>query len=128
MQRTDGYVATIVSGVPVIATAKRPARCLADWCAARKQHRPNVAFRGQSLRRLEDERFLTGRGPYIEDIDDPGQPWMHVVRSPHAHAAIGRIDAEAARAGPACTACSRRPISPTSGRCRARRRSPASSR
>jgi carbon-monoxide dehydrogenase large subunit len=54
-------------------------------------------LKGQSLRRLEDARFLTGRGQFIEDIDEPGQTWMHVVRSPHAHATIARIDAEAAR-------------------------------
>ena len=47
-----------------------------------------MSFRGQSLPRLEDARFLTGRGRYIEDIDVPGQAWMQVVRSPHAHATI----------------------------------------
>jgi carbon-monoxide dehydrogenase large subunit len=55
-------------------------------------------LKGQSLRRLEDARFLTGRGQFIEDIDVPGQAWMHAVRSPHAHAVIGGIDVEAARA------------------------------
>jgi aerobic carbon-monoxide dehydrogenase large subunit len=59
-----------------------------------------VSFRGQSLRRLEDARFLTGRGRFIEDIDYPGQTWMHVVRSPHAHARIQHIDTESARAVP----------------------------
>ena len=57
-----------------------------------------MSFRGQSLPRLEDARFLTGRGQYVEDIALAGQAWMHVVRSPHAHAAIQRIDTEAARA------------------------------
>ncbi len=56
-----------------------------------------MSFRGQSLPRLEDARFLTGRGQYIEDIEVAGQSWMQVVRSPHAHAAIARIDATAAR-------------------------------
>src|SRR6476619_5308568 len=56
-----------------------------------------MSFRGQSLRRLEDARFLTGHGRYIDDIDVPGQPWLQVVRSPHAHATIDRIDTEAAR-------------------------------
>ncbi|MBN8889871.1 MAG: xanthine dehydrogenase family protein molybdopterin-binding subunit [Rhodospirillales bacterium] len=55
------------------------------------------SFRGQSIRRLEDERFLTGHGRFIEDIDAPGQAWMHVVRSPHAHARITAVDT----AGPA---------------------------
>jgi aerobic carbon-monoxide dehydrogenase large subunit len=57
-------------------------------------------FRGQSLRRLEDARFLTGAGRFIEDIDYPGQTWMQVVRSPHAHADLVRIDTAAARAVP----------------------------
>ncbi len=57
-------------------------------------------FSGQSVRRVEDERFLTGHGRFIDDIDLPGQTWMQVVRSPHAHAVIQRIDAEAARAMP----------------------------
>ena len=59
-----------------------------------------MPLRGQSILRLEDERFLTGRGRFIEDIDAPGQAWMQVVRSPHAHALIGAIDAAAAVAMP----------------------------
>jgi len=59
-----------------------------------------VSFRGRSLRRLEDARFLTGCGRYIDDIDYPDQTWMQVVRSPHAHAGIQRIDVAAARAVP----------------------------
>ncbi|HUB50355.1 MAG TPA: xanthine dehydrogenase family protein molybdopterin-binding subunit [Acetobacteraceae bacterium] len=59
-----------------------------------------IPFRGQSLRRFEDTRFLTGRGRYIEDIDLPNQAWMHVVRSPHAHAAIETIDTAPALATP----------------------------
>jgi len=57
-------------------------------------------YRGQSLRRFEDARFLTGRGRYIEDIDLPDQAWMQVVRSPHAHALLADIDTVAARAMP----------------------------
>jgi len=59
-----------------------------------------MSYRGQSLRRLEDERFLTGCARFIEDIDVPGQAWMHVVRSPHAHAAIERVDTAVARVMP----------------------------
>jgi carbon-monoxide dehydrogenase large subunit len=59
-----------------------------------------VSFRGQSLRRIEDPRFLTGRGRFVEDIDIPGQAWMQVVRSPHAHALIERIETAAAQANP----------------------------
>ena len=59
-----------------------------------------MSFRGQSLLRLEDARFLSGRGQYVDDIAIPGEAWMQVVRSPHAHATIARIDTEAARGVP----------------------------
>jgi carbon-monoxide dehydrogenase large subunit len=55
---------------------------------------------GRSLRRLEDKRFLTGLGRYVDDIDRPGQLHAVVLRSPHGHAAIDGIDTVAARAMP----------------------------
>ncbi len=55
-----------------------------------------MTFIGQSTRRLEDARFLTGRGTFVDDVDDAGQAWAYVVRSPHAHAAIDRLDTAAA--------------------------------
>jgi len=55
---------------------------------------------GRSLRRLEDRRFLTGQGRYVDDIDMPGELHGIVLRSPHAHALIEGIDAAAARAMP----------------------------
>ena len=45
-------------------------------------------------------RLLTGRGRYIDDIDLPHQAYLHVLRSPHAHARIASIDTAAARAAP----------------------------
>ena len=55
---------------------------------------------GRSLRRLEDFRFLTGSGRYVEDFSPSGQLRAVVVRSPHAHALIDGIDTAAARAMP----------------------------
>ncbi len=55
---------------------------------------------GHSVRQLEDFRFLTGRGRYAADFTSPGEAYAHIVRSPHAHAAIQRIDTVAARAAP----------------------------
>ncbi len=55
---------------------------------------------GRSVRRIEDERFLTGRGRYVEDVDLPGALHACVVRSPHAHAEILRIETAAARRAP----------------------------
>ncbi len=53
---------------------------------------------GRSVQRLEDVRFLTGRGRYVADIASPGCLWGHVLRSPHAHALIKRIDVARASA------------------------------
>ena len=55
---------------------------------------------GGAERRLEDERFLTGRGRYLDDLALPRQAWGAVVRSPHAHAELGAIDTGAAVAMP----------------------------
>ena len=55
---------------------------------------------GQSVRRLEDARFLTGRGRYTDDVNVPGQTFAWIVRSIHAHAIIRGIDTVAARAAP----------------------------
>ncbi|HET8995413.1 MAG TPA: xanthine dehydrogenase family protein molybdopterin-binding subunit, partial [Acetobacteraceae bacterium] len=59
-----------------------------------------MPYRGQSLRRIEDARFLTGGARYVEDIVAAGDAWMQVVRSPHAHAELLRIDTTAAAAMP----------------------------
>jgi carbon-monoxide dehydrogenase large subunit len=55
---------------------------------------------GQSVRRVEDERLITGRGRYTDDINLPRQAWLVVVRSPMAHARIGAVRTEAAKAAP----------------------------
>jgi len=61
-------------------------------------------FFGEGIRRREDPRFLTGRGRYVGDLVFPGMLHMAVLRSPHAHARIVAIDAEAARAAPGVVA------------------------
>jgi aerobic carbon-monoxide dehydrogenase large subunit len=53
--------------------------------------------RGRSVRRLEDERFLTGRGRYVDDFTLPGEVHAYVLRSPRANAVIERIDIGGAR-------------------------------
>jgi aerobic carbon-monoxide dehydrogenase large subunit len=47
---------------------------------------------GQSLRRKEDPRLITGRGRYTDDISLPGTLWASFVRSPEAHAKVTSID------------------------------------
>jgi carbon-monoxide dehydrogenase large subunit len=59
---------------------------------------------GAPVKRKEDQRFITGKGQYTDDINRPGQTWAVFVRSPHAHAAIRKIDASAALKSPGCLA------------------------
>jgi carbon-monoxide dehydrogenase large subunit len=59
---------------------------------------------GASLRRKEDQRFLTGRGRYTDDISRPGQLHAYFLRSPHAHARIRGIDVSKAQAAPGVAA------------------------
>jgi len=55
-------------------------------------------FIGRSIRRIEDQRFLIGRGRYLADIESPDCLWGHVLRSLHAHALIKRTDVSRAAA------------------------------
>jgi len=59
---------------------------------------------GQPVKRLEDQRLLTGKGHFIDDKAGENALWLYVLRSPHAHAKIGAIDASAALAMPGVTA------------------------
>ncbi len=55
---------------------------------------------GASVTRKEDQRFITGNGNYLDDINKAGQAYGHFLRSPYAHAKIKNIDLTAARAAP----------------------------
>ena len=55
---------------------------------------------GKSVKRVEDQRFITGRGRFTDDIVLPNMTYVSIVRSPHAHARITGIDTEAARNHP----------------------------
>src|SRR4051812_40232795 len=54
----------------------------------------------RSQKRLEDERLLTGKGRYSDDLEFPRQCWLVLVRSPHAHAKLGGIDLTEAKKAP----------------------------
>src|ERR1700738_4294979 len=51
---------------------------------------------GQPVKRLEDQRLLTGKGQFIDDKPEEGALWLYVLRSPHAHAKIVSIDSKSA--------------------------------
>ena len=55
---------------------------------------------GQAVRRVEDARFLTGAGRYVDDIVLPGMCHGVNLLSPHAHAKIKTIDISKAKAAP----------------------------
>ncbi len=55
---------------------------------------------GAAVKRVEDKRFLTGRGNYTDDIDRPNQSYAYILRSLHAHAKINGIDTGAAQSAP----------------------------
>ena len=59
-----------------------------------------MAHVGTAYARLEDDRFLTGRGRFVDDIRLAGEAHAAFVRSPHAHARIGAISTERARSIP----------------------------
>ena len=55
---------------------------------------------GQSVKRVEDARFIRGKGNYLDDMELPNMLHMAILRSPHAHARIKSIDTAAAGAMP----------------------------
>ncbi len=59
---------------------------------------------GAAVKRREDPRFLRGEGRYVDDVRLPGLLHATFLRSPHAHARIVAIRAEAARARPGVAA------------------------
>ena len=59
---------------------------------------------GQSVRRREDYRFLTGAGQYTDDINPANHVHAYFLRSPHAHAKIRSIDTTRAKAAPGVVA------------------------
>jgi aerobic carbon-monoxide dehydrogenase large subunit len=55
---------------------------------------------GQPVPRFEDPRLIQGGGRYVADMVFPGMAHGYVLRSPHAHARIRKIDTAAAKAAP----------------------------
>ncbi|HEY8948506.1 MAG TPA: xanthine dehydrogenase family protein molybdopterin-binding subunit [Rhizomicrobium sp.] len=59
---------------------------------------------GQSVRRTEDSRFVTGQGRYTDDLHFDNETQVVFARSPHAHAKIRSIDTTAAKSAPGVVA------------------------
>src|SRR4030095_15970716 len=81
-------------------------KAVEQGAAAMKQRRASpmgatdAGFIGQSVRRKEDARFLTGAGQYTDDVSLPNQTHAYFLRSPHAHARIRSIDTSNAKKAP----------------------------
>src|SRR6476620_2930928 len=60
----------------------------------------NATGIGAAVRRKEDQRFVTGKGHYTDDVNRPGQCHAYFLRSPHAHARIKSVETKAAAAMP----------------------------
>ena len=61
-----------------------------------------ASYVGSEQRPVNGDRFLTGRAQFIDDIVLPGQAYLAVLRSPHAHAQIVGVDLSRVRAAPTC--------------------------
>ena len=59
---------------------------------------------GRAMKRVEDPRLIKGLGTYVDDMRLPGLLHATILRSPHAHARVVRIDVSAARALPGVVA------------------------
>ena len=67
----------------------------------RRNHSPmSTRYAGARIPRNEDPSLLRGRGCFVDDLQLPGMAHAAVMRSPHAHARIDRIDVRRARAMP----------------------------
>ena len=63
-----------------------------------------TTYTGQSIKRFEDHRLLTGQSSYVDDMTRPGMLHALIIRSPHGHARIRGIDASLALALPGVAA------------------------
>ncbi len=55
---------------------------------------------GRDIPGRNNKRLVQGRGLFTADVQRPGQCWVALVRSPHAHARVGAIETSAALAVP----------------------------
>jgi aerobic carbon-monoxide dehydrogenase large subunit len=55
---------------------------------------------GEPVKRTEDPILLRGEGHYTDDLNEPGQAYAHMVRSPHAHGVLPGVNVQTARKMP----------------------------
>src|SRR5215831_10972515 len=108
--------ASVSTPIPSVASARAAMAeraCATPWKKCRSGSSPACvsippnagmktvnSYIGAPLKRVEDFRFLTGRGQYVGDLKRPGLLHAAILRSPVAHGTIVSIDASRARAMP----------------------------
>src|SRR5262249_6584576 len=103
-------------GIPEHRQSHSVRRRQDQWCAVPGGRRmndqaPTAAERAEKLqgvgckrKRVEDIRFVQGKGNYVDDLKLPGMLYGDFVRSPHGHARIKKIDTSKAAAVPGVVA------------------------
>ena len=71
-----------------------------DMTPTQKERADKLEGMGCKRKRVEDVRFVQGKGNYVDDVKLPGMVFGDFVRSPYAHARIRKIDASKATALP----------------------------
>src|SRR5579864_7756713 len=92
------------SSLALLPGSPRPLRGLAmtlyhEW---RKREGSVMALQkiGEHIPREEDFRLLKGKGRYVADVKAANEAQAYILRSPHAHARIKKIDLDRARSAP----------------------------
>src|SRR5439155_8636488 len=94
-------MATSAAARATRTSSRRSSRAPRPWAFEEtKAMNAPQGFIGQSVKRREDARFLTGRGQYTDDITLPQQSYAVFVRSPYAHAKLKKVDTQAAAKSP----------------------------
>src|SRR6266545_4908157 len=92
------------SSTPPGSRPARPSRPRFRGGASMATETEEIRGLGHRVKRKEDDRFIRGKGTYIDDIKLPGMLHMAILRSPYAHATITGIDASKAQAIPGVVA------------------------
>src|SRR5262249_28311511 len=88
--------------VPLHGLPEHRPRCVRRGGSGRSMMAGKVF--GSAIRRREDPRLITGTATYTDDLTMPGLLHAAILRSPHAHAKIKKIDTTRAKAAPGVVA------------------------
>src|SRR3974390_286914 len=75
-----------------------------DMTPTREQRTAALEGMGCKRKRVEDIRFVQGKGSYVDDLKLPGMLFGDFTRSPHGHARVKKIDTTKAAAVPGVVA------------------------